>query len=158
MTLGKIVVLKFLPVILPVVVRWVEYHERKILRLGVPLRDQELLDAARVGVIFPEKIRLLQVDKIPLLNGGFFKFLGHLVPTLSPHTVGVSLGYGIYIRSCGSDQRGLLAHECVHTGQYERYGSAAAFLRAYLSECLEFGYPAAPLEQEAIRRSANLRD
>lgn len=48
----------------------------------------------------------------------------------------------------------MIAHECVHTGQYERYGSAAGFLRTYLGECLEYGYLATPLEQEAIQRSA----
>jgi hypothetical protein len=35
----------------------------------------------------------------------------------------------------------------------ESYGSPLSFLRAYLTECLGFGYPDAPLEQEAIVRS-----
>lgn len=158
MTAGNIVLMKFLPVVLPVVVKWVEYQERRILRLGIPLGDQELLDAADVGVRFPEKIRLMYVDKIPLVNSGVIHLLTLLMPTLTPHTAGLSLGYGIYVRTRGSRHRELIAHECVHTGQYERYGSATDFLRAYLSECLQYGYHAAPLEQEAINRSASLRD
>ena len=62
----------------------------------------------------------------------------------------------------GSDReywpaRHLIAHECVHTGQYERSGSVAGFLRAYFSECLEIGYPDAAMEQEAVMRSADLK-
>lgn len=158
MTAGNIVLMKFLPVLIPLIVKWVEHQERKILRLGVPLGDQELLNAARLGVRFPEKIRLMHVDKIPLLNSSAIRFLALLMPMLSPHTVGLSLGYGIYVRSRWSQHRDLIAHECVHTGQYERYGSTAGFLRAYLGECLQYGYLAAPLEQEAINRSAGLRE
>lgn len=91
MTAGNIVLMKFLPVMLPLVVRWVEHQERKILRLGVPLGEQELLDAARVGVRFPEKIRLMHVEKIPLLNSEAVRVLALLMPMLSPNTVGLSL-------------------------------------------------------------------
>jgi hypothetical protein len=49
--------------------------------------------------------------------------------------------------------RRIIAHECVHTAQYERLGGFAEFLRDYLHECLEVGYPAGPLEQEAIHKS-----
>ncbi|NQX02377.1 hypothetical protein HQ447_17100 [bacterium] len=51
-----------------------------------------------------------------------------------------------------------LAHECLHTGQYERHGEIAGFLRAYFTECIELGYPDAPMEQEAILRSAEWLD
>jgi len=53
--------------------------------------------------------------------------------------------------------RFLVAHELVHTAQYERCGSIAAFLRQYLHECLSIGYPDAPMEQEAILTSERLR-
>ena len=36
--------------------------------------------------------------------------------------------------------------QLVHTAQYERFGSVAAFLRQYLHECLSIGYPDAPME------------
>ena len=47
----------------------------------------------------------------------------------------------------------LVAHECVHTGQYERMGGIKPFLKAYLRECIDPGYPNGPLEREAIERS-----
>ena len=43
-----------------------------------------------------------------------------------------------------------MAHELVHVMQYERLGGVRPFLRAYVYECLRFGYAAAPLELEAV--------
>ena len=152
------IMLKFLPLLLPIATLWVEREERKILRNGVPLSPDGLIDAALMGVAHPERIRLMKVDQIPWLNGPLVKLLSRAIPTVSVNTVGLSLRYGIYIRSRYWGSRHLIAHECVHTGQYERSGSVAGFLRAYFTECLEVGYPHAPMEQEAIMRSSELDD
>lgn len=148
--------LKFLPLLLPVATLWVEREERKILRHGIRLSPEGLMDAAKMGVAHPDKIRLMKVDRIPWLNGRLMKTLSLAMPSVSPHTVALSLRYGIYIRSRYWGDRHLIAHECVHTGQYERSGSVTKFLHSYFTECLETGYPGAPMEQEAIRRSAGL--
>lgn len=148
--------LRFLPAFVAIASRWVERHERKILRNGVPLPPASLADASRMGVANPEKIRLMRVDTIPVLNSRIMKFLASQMPEISANTVGLTLGYGIYIRSPWWDDRHLVAHECVHTGQYERCGSTAAFLTAYFTQCIEDGYPAAAMEQEAILRSRDL--
>lgn len=148
--------LRFLPLFIPLAAKWVEWHERKILRDGVPLTTEELADASLMGVAHPEKIRLMSVERIPVLNGVFVKWLSRLVPSISASTVALSLRYGIYVRARYWRDRHLVAHECVHTGQYERHGSIAQFLRAYFTECIGDGYPDAPLEQEAILRSADL--
>jgi hypothetical protein len=150
--------LKFLPLFLPVATFWVEREERRIIRKGTPLSAEGLMDAARMGVAHPEKIRLMKVERIPWLNGPVVKLISRVVPAISASTVGISVRYGIYIHSRHWGDRHLLAHECVHTGQYERFGSVVGFLRAYFTECLETGYPDAPLEQEAITRSARLDD
>ncbi len=150
--------LKCLPLLLPVAVKWVEWEERKILTKGVSLSSEELMDASRMGVAHPEKIRLMRVDRIPILNSMLMRLLSRLIPEISPNTVGLSLRYGIYIRSKYWGNRHLIAHECVHTGQYERHGGIDGFLRAYFTECIELGYPDAPMEQEAILKSAVLSD
>jgi hypothetical protein len=74
----------------------------------------------------------------------------------SPQTDGITFGYGVYVRAHRWQERPLLVHESVHVGQYERYGSNDAFLRASLDECLTVGYPDGPLEQEAILRAAEI--
>ncbi len=76
-----------------------------------------------------------------------------LVQLVGPNTAGLTLHYGIYIRGDCHGNRELLVHELVHVAQYERLGGIKPFLQRYLDECLKYGYPQAPLEQEAIRIS-----
>jgi hypothetical protein len=75
---------------------------------------------------------------------------------LTPATRGLALRYGIFVRSDCWGERALVAHELAHTAQYERLGGIRPFLRQYLMECLTIGYPAAPLEQEAIVAASRL--
>lgn len=142
--------------LVPIATWWVAREERKILRHGTPLNAQGMADAAMMGVAHPEKIRVLHVARIPWFNGRLIGALARVIPLLSPHTAAVTLGYGIYIREKYADDRDLLAHECVHTGQYERHGSIRNFLKAYFAECLTVGYPHGPLEREANTRAAAL--
>ncbi len=109
-----------------------------------------------MGVANPEKIRLMQVARIPFFNGRAISALAAIFPAISTHTGGLCLRYGIYIRSEFWRDRQMVAHECVHTGQYERCGGIRNFLNAYFTGCIAVGYPAAPMEQEAIDRSAKI--
>jgi len=144
------------PVLLPFAVRWAERAEKRILHEGVPLGEPHFSDARLMGVEYPERIRLLKVNSIPLPGNRVLKFAARIMGLLSPHTAGMSLRYGIFVRKdCWGDRR-LIAHECVHTAQYERCGGFRVFLSSYLRECLEIGYPAAPMEQEAIQKSAKI--
>ena len=146
--------LKLFPLILPFAVRWAQRSEARILREGVALCEPNLSDARLMGVEHPERIRLLRVVGIPLPGNPVLMFAARITGLLSPHTAGMALRYGIFVRKdCWGDRR-LIAHECVHTAQYERLGGFRGFLSCYLRECLEIGYPAAPMEQEAILKSA----
>ncbi len=143
---------KALPLLLPVVWRWAERHEARVLRDGQPLDAAALADAVKLGVREPARIRVLEVDRIPLVNG----LLARLAARVSRHatagTIGLALRHGIYIRR-GFRSRALVTHECVHTAQAERLG-LREFLRRYLDECLASGYASSPLEREAVERSA----
>ena len=76
---------------------------------------------------------------------------------MSVTTEGLTLRYGIFIRADRWGRRLLVAHELVHTAQYERLGGFEAFLRPYLIECLTPpGYPNGPMEREAITTSEKL--
>jgi len=61
--------------------------------------------------------------------------------------------YGIYLDEQYADRKSLLAHELVHTHQFERLGSHYAFLRLYLRQCMLLGYSHSPLESEANEKS-----
>jgi hypothetical protein len=141
------------PLIVPPAGRWVEARETAILAEGEYLTANELADARRAGVLQPEKIRLLFVGSIPMPDAGLLRVLGRRTGFVGANTAGITLRYGIYIQQQYRGNRELYVHEFVHVGQYERFGSIEAFLRDYLRECLDPGYPFGPLEQEAILRA-----
>jgi len=136
--------------LLPVAARWAEALEARILREGVPLLREELADAKALGVREPESVRLVCLASVPTPDDLTLRTAAAAVQFLTPATRGLALRYGIFVRrDCWRDRR-LVAHELAHTAQYERLGGIEPFLRQYLFECLTIGYPAAPLEQEAI--------
>ena len=141
--------------LVPLATRWAEEQEALILETGCPLSEQGMSDARLMGVAFPEKIRLLQVEMVPAPTDPRFSDLA-ATGLISPETVGMTLRYGIFIRIDCWGNRDTIAHECVHTAQYERFGSIEAFLKQYLRECLQIGYLSSPLEQEAADRAATI--
>jgi hypothetical protein len=142
--------------LLPLAANWVQRQEKRMLRIGVPLSDQELADARAIGVAEPDRVRLLQLDCVPFPTDAMLKAAAAAIQFLTPKTCGLTLRYGIFVRSDCWRERALIAHELVHVAQYERLGGILPFLRQYLSECVTIGYPEAPMEQEAIRVVATL--
>ena len=140
--------------LLPLASAWTEAQEQTILRNGVGLSSVGLADAVNIGIASPEKVRLLKVDSIPVPTHPALQAAAVATGLISPSTAGMTVRYGIFIRAdCWSDRK-LIFHELVHTLQYERMGGIPQFLKQYLFECITFGYPDAPLEQEAIVTTA----
>ena len=136
--------------LLPLATNWAAAVEKRILREGVPLSEQEMADAKSIGVHAPERVRLLALDQVPVPRNLTLRTAAAAIQFLTPETRGLALRYGIFVRSDCWGERGLVAHELVHTAQYERLGGIRPFLSQYLRECLTIGYPAAPMEQEAV--------
>ena len=137
--------------LLPLAVRWAEEQERKILDNGYALSRPYIQIANEIGIEQPEKIRIWEVDDIPLPSHSELKEIALAAELISPNTIGLTMGHGIFVRKdCQNDQR-LIVHELVHTMQYERMGGFMPFLSRYLQECLSVGYQHAPMEQEATR-------
>ena len=145
-----------MPFCLPLAVRWASQQEQKILRAGVGLDESQVTDARLMGVARPEKVRLLKVDQVPLPANRLLRWAAKRTKLISSDTAGMALRYGIFIRSDCWQMRRLIAHECVHTAQYERLGGIEEFLSLYLRECLEVGYPSGLLEQEAFLKSQQI--
>lgn len=142
--------------LLPLAANWAADLEQRILRQGVPLSEEEVLDARAIGVRDPERVRLLQLESVPVLTHPMLKAAAAAIQFLTPSTQGLTLQYGIFVRSDRWRDRALIVHELVHTAQYERLGGILPFLRQYLFECLTIGYPAGPMEQEAIAVAARI--
>jgi hypothetical protein len=110
----------------------------------------------RLGVHQAERVRLLCLASVPTPDDLALRTAAAAVQFLTPTTRGLALRYGIFVRRDCWRERGLIAHELAHTAQYERLGGIEPFLRQYLGECLTIGYPAAPMEQEAIAAAGRL--
>jgi hypothetical protein len=136
--------------LLPLACAWAEPQEQRILKQGVGLTADQVVDAEVIGVADPARVRLLRVDQIPVPEHPALRAAAEATSLISPLTAGLTLRHGIFIRSDCWGQRRLVVHELEHTAQYERLGGFQHFLECYLWECLSIGYPAAPLEQEAI--------
>lgn len=143
-------------VLLPLACLWATEHEGIILRDGVPLSPDQTTDAKAIGVAHPEKVRLLKVMRIPMPEHPALRAAAEATNLISPNTAGLTLRYGIFIRADCWGVRPLVFHELVHTLQYERLGGFEKFLPQYLQECITIGYPAAPMEQEAVTTTARL--
>ena len=128
---------------------WLRRNEKIALRLGRELNDEELLWAKQLEIQNPHKIRILNVARIPSpvpeWIESFMQRRGFPVGTAA----GMCMRYGIYLVEKYSHRKSLLAHEMVHTHQFERLGGVWLFLREYLYQTLLLGYINAPLENEA---------
>jgi hypothetical protein len=101
-----------------------------------------------VGVQRPELIRILEVSAIPVPDNPELRRAELANGLISPTTVGLTLGYGIYrVRGHGSTR--LVSHGCRHVYQYEVAGSIQAFLPQYLGQIATVGYEEAPFEVDA---------
>ena len=142
--------------LLPLAADWAAEQEKSILREGVPLSEEEALDAVAIGVREPQRIRLLRVEAVPMPTHPQLRAAAETIHFLSPETRGLALQYGILLRWDCWRERPLIAHELVHVRQYERLGGITPFLRQYLLECLTIGYANAPMELEAAEVAAGL--
>jgi len=144
---------------LPWATRWVQKQQARIFEHGRSLTQAEMDDARRAGVSSPEKIHVQVVPSIQPPPHLLITFGSKFADLIGPHTAGLTLNYGIYIRQDCADyrhHRELYVHEFCHVGQYERLGSIRAFLSVYLVECISPGYPLGILEQEAIQTAARI--
>lgn len=143
-----------LKTLLPLAIRWVGEEEQRILRQGIPLDESQWEMAKKIGISEPGRIRVWKAAGMPAPGNPVLMAAMQLAAMSPHHAMGISFRYGIYLHTSIQDDRRVLAHELTHTLQYERLGSIDAFLQHYVAECLDPGYPAGPLEQEARRMEA----
>ena len=134
--------------LLPLACAWAKRQESIILKTGVPLSPSLAVTAKQMGILHPERVRLRAVRQVPPLNW-LLRWLGKHLGVVSGQTIGMTLRYGIFVRDDHWGDRRLLIHELAHVAQYERFGGFRAFLKQYLHECINPGYPLGQLEQEA---------
>lgn len=142
--------------LLPLAGQWAAEQECRVLCEGVSLSKVELADARVIGVCNPERVRLLRVDSIPVPVHPVLRAAAASINFLTVAPRGLALDYGIFIRADYWRDRALIAHELVHTAQFQRLGGILPFLQTYIFQCATVGYPNAPLELEAIETAARI--
>ena len=128
---------------------WAREQEQRILAEGQPLSADQVADARAAGVREPERVRVLRVDEVPAPPNPILKAMAAQVEFLPAAPSGLTFQYGIFVRADRGQDRYLVAHELVHTSQYERLGGIVPFLRDYIKECATLGYRESSLEREA---------
>jgi len=123
---------------------------------GIRLSEAELADAKQIGVRNPERVRLLRVENIPVPAHPMLKAAAASINFLTAAPRGLALNFGIFVRADYWGDRALIAHELVHTAQYQRLGGILPFLQTYIFQCATVGYRNAPLELEAIATAAKV--
>ena len=144
--------------LLPLAVQWAAEQERRVLCEGVPLSKIELADARVIGVRNPERVRLLRVAAVPVPAHPMLRAAAASMNFITAAPRGLALDCGIFIRSDHWRDRALIAHELVHTAQYQRLGGILPFLQTYIVQCATVGYANAPLEKEAVAIAALICD
>ena len=142
--------------LLPLAAQWAAEQERRVLCEGVRLSEIELVDARAIGVRDPERVRLLRVDAVPVPAHPMLRAAAASINFLTAAPRGLALDYGIFVRADHWRDRALIAHELVHTAQFQRLGGILPFLQTYIFQCATVGYPNAPLELEAVATAARI--
>ncbi|VVM08111.1 hypothetical protein [Methylacidimicrobium tartarophylax] len=137
-----------LPQLLPIAIKWVETVAADAAATGRALSNPELSVASRVGVRFPERIRLRILHQFPVPEDPRLAEAARQLGLLGPNMAGLTLGYSILVREGHLSTR-LLLHECRHVYQYEQAGGIAGFLSEYLRSVARVGYDDSPFEQDA---------
>ena len=97
----------------------------------------------------PARIRVRIVDEMPLPDDVQLRAAALRAGLLAPGTLGLTLGYAVFVRQGHETSLRLLSHEFRHVYQYECAGSIASFLPGYLQEIVSHGYADAPSELDA---------
>ena len=136
--------------LLPLAIKWAEEHSVKVQNEGTPLTEEQTEIAKQVSVKYPEKVKILEVDKIPFPEHEKLSEAAQQIGFLSEAMQGLTLGHSIYICK-GNFTTQLLSHELRHVYQYEAFGSIPEFLVEYLKQIVLVGYENSLLEQDARR-------
>jgi len=137
--------------LLPVVFEWYTRTERQLLPQGRPLSPAEQQRARELGVLEPDKVRVVVLQTFPLPEQEAVRQEAVKHGFGSPDEGGRTHGYLIMVKPEYKDNSILLSHELVHVAQLDRMGREA-FLREYLTELETLGYAKAPLELEAYAK------
>ena len=114
--------------------QWAKSQEAYILKHGVPLGPDQVLDARLAGVEDTDRVRVLVVDRIPLPDDKELADAARGAQIITDSSRAVTIGHGIIIRADSWQNRELFLHQFVHIAQCERSGGLESFVGEYLMD------------------------
>lgn len=132
---------------LPITLEWYNATEQALLPQGRDLSAKEQAAARKLGVKYPEKVRVITSTQFPVPEHPLIAEEAKAFGLGSDTEEGRTMGYAILLKPRADNTT--LQHELVHVSQIERLGQAR-FLERYLYEIEILGYARAPLELEAF--------
>jgi hypothetical protein len=129
-------------------IKWAEEHSEKIQSEGTSLTKEQVKIAKQVGVTNTDKIRILEVNKVPIPENESLSAAATQIGFLTDEMKALTLGHSIYICK-GKNTIQLLSHELRHVYQHEAFGSIPQFLVEYLKQIALVGFENSLLEQDA---------
>lgn len=138
-----------LPGLLPRVTNWAKEQESRSLLAGKPLARWQLEDARQVGILRPDKVRLMYVDTIPMPLDAQVRLAASRTGLISHDSVGATFGYAVLIQRGCAGLRRVLRRQLRHVAQMEQVGSSIGFLGEYLRQIAFFGLNQAPFYLDA---------
>ena len=140
-----------LEIYLPKVSRWYAELEQELAQQGRRLTVEELKVAEKLGVLEPERVRVLVLEKFPMPQDSALLVEAKKYGLGSMTEGGRSIGHLVLLKPWVVAHKEVLNHELVHVAQMDRMGQEA-FLRRYLIELEMMGYARSPLELEAYSK------
>jgi len=137
----------------PLTLAWYGEVERQLLPQGRMLSNQEQALAQRLGVKFPENVRIVVLEKFPMPSNHELATEAEKFGLGGALEGGRAMGYAIMLKPRLADNPTVIAHELVHVAQHDRLGRES-FLRRYLTELEMMGYARSPLELEVYARQS----
>lgn len=137
--------------LLPRAMEWFAEVETDLLPQGRPLSEGEMAFARQLGVLQPERVRVVVLASFPMPEDQVLRAEAERYGLGSTSEGARAIGYVIMLKPRFAKSSTVIAHELVHVSQHDRLGRAG-FLRRYITEMEIMGYSRSPLELEAYQK------
>ena len=78
---------------MPLACEWAESKEKVVLKHGIPLSNSQIEDAKRVGVIHPDRLKIFEVQQIPIPKHPVLKAAAEATQLITPSTAALTVRY-----------------------------------------------------------------
>lgn len=138
--------------LLPRVLEWYTRVETELLPQGRLLSETEMKIARQLGVIRPERVRIIVLETFPMPEDRVLRAETKRYGLGSAAEGARAIGYVIMLKPRYAKSSMIIAHEPVHVSQHDRLGRAA-FLRRYITEMEMLGYFRSPLGNRGLPKT-----